>query len=110
MPAWLRWLRASKSSSSRKFLVAIISRADLYFSGFFFFFKQKTAYEISECDWSSDVCSSDLSLDDFGNAQQHNDVREHPDQPDQNNRPVNVPVVVQFHHVHLHADGRNEDV
>src|SRR5210317_2477365 len=26
----------------------------------FFFFKPKTAYEISECDWSSDVCSSDL--------------------------------------------------
>ena len=25
-----------------------------------FFFKQKTAYEIKECDWSSDVCSSDL--------------------------------------------------
>ena len=28
--------------------------------GVFFFFKQKTAYEIKECDWSSDVCSSDL--------------------------------------------------
>ena len=27
-----------------------------------FFFKQKTAYEISECDWSSDVCSSDLDV------------------------------------------------
>src|SRR5213594_4585550 len=27
---------------------------------FFFFFKQKTAYEISVRDWSSDVCSSDL--------------------------------------------------
>ncbi len=27
---------------------------------FFFFFKQKTAYEILTCDWSSDVCSSDL--------------------------------------------------
>ena len=27
-----------------------------------FFFKQKTAYEFSECDWSSDVCSSDLGL------------------------------------------------
>ena len=26
----------------------------------FFFFKQKTAYEIYQCDWSSDVCSSDL--------------------------------------------------
>src|ERR1051326_1480965 len=29
-------------------------------SSFSFFFKQKTAYEIKECDWSSDVCSSDL--------------------------------------------------
>ena len=26
----------------------------------FFFFKQKTAYDIYQCDWSSDVCSSDL--------------------------------------------------
>src|SRR5210317_2359695 len=26
----------------------------------FFFCKQKTAYDISECDWSSDVCSSEL--------------------------------------------------
>src|SRR5213083_1977996 len=26
----------------------------------FFFFKQKTAYEITASDWSSDVCSSDL--------------------------------------------------
>jgi len=26
----------------------------------FFFFKQKTAYEMPMCDWSSDVCSSDL--------------------------------------------------
>ena len=30
-----------------------------------FFFKQKTAYEIKECDWSSDVCSSDLSSGTF---------------------------------------------
>src|SRR5213083_2003398 len=29
-------------------------------SDFFFFFKQKTAYEITASDWSSDVCSSDL--------------------------------------------------
>src|SRR3546814_2830658 len=27
---------------------------------FFFFFKQKTAYEMRIGDWSSDVCSSDL--------------------------------------------------
>src|SRR3546814_14734149 len=28
----------------------------------FFFFKQKPAYELRISDWSSDVCSSDLSL------------------------------------------------
>src|SRR3546814_6085852 len=28
----------------------------------FFFFKQKTAYEMRISDWSSDVCSSDLML------------------------------------------------
>src|SRR3546814_9164616 len=30
---------------------------------FFFFFKQKTAYEMRISDWSSDVCSSDLDVD-----------------------------------------------
>src|SRR3546814_2404803 len=29
----------------------------------FFFFKQKTAYEMRISDWSSDVCSSDLITD-----------------------------------------------
>src|SRR3546814_4629371 len=28
---------------------------------FFFFFKQKTAFEMRMCYWSSDVCSSDLA-------------------------------------------------
>src|SRR3546814_1244079 len=28
---------------------------------FFFFFKQKTAYEMRISDWNSDVCSSDLA-------------------------------------------------
>src|SRR3546814_16057836 len=32
----------------------------------FFFFKQKSAYEMRISDWSSDVCSSDLSIRDFG--------------------------------------------
>src|SRR3546814_3434483 len=31
-----------------------------YLSVCFFFFKQKTAYEMRISDWSSDVCSSDL--------------------------------------------------
>src|SRR3546814_1427063 len=30
----------------------------------FFFFKQKTAYEMRISDWSSDVCSSDLQAED----------------------------------------------
>src|SRR3546814_1319657 len=33
---------------------------------FFFFLKQKTAYEMRISDWSSDVCSSDLQVDDWG--------------------------------------------
>src|SRR3546814_2455660 len=32
----------------------------------FFFFKQKTAYEMRISDWSSDVCSSDLALSPLG--------------------------------------------
>src|SRR3546814_1804749 len=36
----------------------------------FFFFKQKTAYEMRISDWSSDVCSSDL-----GGAQGHGCIR-----------------------------------
>src|SRR3546814_2906354 len=34
----------------------------------FFFFKQKTAYEMRISDWSSDVCSSDLHVRGFEQA------------------------------------------
>src|SRR3546814_1950247 len=37
-----------------------MSVKNMYYSSFFFFFKQKTAYEMRISDWSSDVCSSDL--------------------------------------------------
>src|SRR3546814_9244144 len=37
--------------------------------GAFFFFKQKTAYEMRISDWSSDVCSSDLEASSHGLAQ-----------------------------------------
>src|SRR3546814_1975108 len=36
----------------------------MYSLTFFFFFKQKTAYEMRISDWSSDVCSSDLPRSD----------------------------------------------
>src|SRR3546814_16126495 len=42
---------------------------------YFFFFKQKTAYEMRISDWSSDVCSSDLA-----HAQNAGRV-EHPHRP-----------------------------
>src|SRR3546814_3885216 len=65
----------------------------------FFFFKQKTAYEMRISDWSSDVCSSDLvgigparSLHrpcrDFRGAQQRPDVLDHG----------------RFHHTSIEAD------
>src|SRR3546814_11664590 len=38
-------------------------RCSVVYSCCFFFFKQKTAYEMRISDWSSDVCSSDLSDD-----------------------------------------------
>src|SRR3546814_13464382 len=38
-------------------LIYFVSR----FDNVFFFFKQKTAYEMRISDWSSDVCSSDLA-------------------------------------------------
>src|SRR3546814_7878385 len=37
-----------------------VGRLFLFFVYWFFFFKQKTAYEMRISDWSSDVCSSDL--------------------------------------------------
>src|SRR3546814_17046168 len=37
----------------------------------FFFFKQKTAYEMRISDWSSDVCSSDLPYADSSGKRRH---------------------------------------
>src|SRR3546814_1774837 len=37
---------------------------------FIFFFKQKTAYEMRISDWSSDVCSSDLGIDQFDRGEE----------------------------------------
>ena len=45
--------------SSDLVCIVVILYFDLHVV-FFFFFKQKTAYEIGTGDWSSDVCSSDL--------------------------------------------------
>src|SRR3546814_9968000 len=43
---------------------------------FFFFFKQKTAYEMRISDWSSDVCSSDLAREDrLDQRERHAELR-----------------------------------
>src|SRR3546814_9640557 len=42
----------------------------------FFFFKQKTAYEMRISDWSSDVCSSDLAEDQHRALRLFQDLRE----------------------------------
>src|SRR5260370_17583738 len=40
-------------------ILGLLATVLAIFGLYFFFLKQKTAYEI-KCDWSSDVCSSDL--------------------------------------------------
>src|SRR3546814_4910348 len=42
--------------------VMLFRIVDLVCGFVFFFFKQKTAYEMRISDWSSDVCSSDLNV------------------------------------------------
>src|SRR3546814_658462 len=42
---------------------------------FFFFFKQKTAYEMRISDWSSDVCSSDLLFTNIEFLREESDIK-----------------------------------
>src|SRR3546814_10105711 len=48
------------SCSSICSLHSLVSLYWVFLLNLFFFFKQKTAYEMRISDWSSDVCSSDL--------------------------------------------------
>src|SRR3546814_7006790 len=43
------------------YVMLVYCISEFLFISFFFFFKQKTAYEMRISDWSSDVCSSDLA-------------------------------------------------
>src|SRR3546814_3822562 len=54
---------------------------------FFFFFKQKTAYEMRISDWSSDVCSSDLRLAQSQKEDKRSDKGRGQDQKDCENPP-----------------------
>src|SRR3546814_13498257 len=49
----------------------------------FFFFKQKTAYEMRISDWSSDVCSSDLDVDVAGDDQRRSAAGDRPVEVDE---------------------------
>ena len=44
--------------NSRQKIAVMVNMRRKWMGECFFFFKQKTAYEIRNCDWSSDVCSS----------------------------------------------------
>src|SRR3546814_1099730 len=65
---------------------------------FFFFFKQKTAYEMRISDWSSDVCSSDL---DFRGARRESRALAAGEAREAGNRPLVVHDVED--------DGRSEE-
>src|SRR3546814_18758124 len=62
----------------------------------FFFFKQKTAYELRISDWSSDVCSSDLER-----LLEHVEVQLLRHQADQAHRLVAAGMQVDAEHPHL---------
>src|SRR5213594_4855741 len=49
-----------KLSPHTEVLILTMHDSEVLVQEVLFFFKQKTAYEISVRDWSSDVCSSDL--------------------------------------------------
>src|SRR3546814_10371955 len=77
----------------------------------FFFFKQKTAYDLRISDWSSDVCSSDLPADTtVGAVAQIDDVILAPAQIPQKGRPhwetivVDLNIVLFAVHIIGHAD------
>src|SRR3546814_18572012 len=62
----------------------------------FFFFKQKTAYEMRISDWSSDVCSSDLrNLLQHGREQHHRDIADHAEGEDDDDADGEIPVQQQ---------------
>src|SRR3546814_64773 len=56
----------------------------------FFFFKQKTAYEMRISDWSSDVCSSDLSASWRSRGRRERKLRD---------RDEHLRSVAEFHHI-----------
>src|SRR3546814_2811772 len=60
----------------------------------FFFFKQKTAYEMRISDWSSDVCSSDLQCQ-----------PQHAERGNRDRRPLQaIETFAQDEHTEQHAD------
>src|SRR6187397_634732 len=61
MPSCRRARTRRSPSTPRALSTPSHTVSSLSSSRFFFFFKQKTAYEMVYSDWSSDVCSSDLS-------------------------------------------------
>src|SRR3546814_1621188 len=54
--------------SSDDYFIIVSQRRPQVVEIYFFFFKQKTAYEMRISDWSSDVCSSDLRHRGTGSA------------------------------------------
>src|SRR3546814_3049973 len=63
-------------------VVCFVQNMTGYVFGSFFFFKQKTAYEMRISDWSSDVCSSDLQHR-HGEERRRRIVGRSEDQPDE---------------------------
>src|SRR3546814_5544675 len=80
----------------------------------FFFFKQKTAYEMRISDWSSDVCSSDLlrspfGLFLFGAGEQHIDSQRDENACRKNDQCTRAIAPQQGQHIDIGDDDRSEE-
>src|SRR5213596_2786021 len=60
---WLPFHKKKKAEDTLPWkvplLLSVVAVENAIANALLFFFKQKTAYELRPCDWSSDVCSSD---------------------------------------------------
>src|SRR3546814_3310478 len=72
---------------------------------FFFFFKQKTAYEMRISDWSSDVCSSDLLA-----GQPHDRAEDRPDPARRARRRDDPPAALDPQAIEAESEGDRKSV
>src|SRR3546814_18470122 len=74
----------------------------------FFFFKQKTEYEMRISDWSSDVCASDLKRSDSNGGSKYRQIQLTSFFPPADARPADAPTAPDGHQRHQEQQQNDE--